>query len=688
MAQRTANARTSQEFFGFPEGTDSYSYPLAIKPTQVRWTVNAVNRGAIIQARPGMRQRFVFDMAVDTVYDVWSRRAGRPILHPQFLKKFSPYQGDDRLVFGVSGSVWQCKIAKDGQLSPAVQIPQLQFSADADQLIAEPCTQDADIVNGVVQAISTRRLLIIQDGVNRAGWWDGTNAAHFNPQKNIQVAEVAGDGTLIGDSTYPAGFNETRIGQAMAMSGNRLWVANGNNLYASNIFDPTHFIEELRLDSLPVIPFPERIVALADRGVTGTNQSVLIVFCENSTWTVQSGVQARLPDSTYGYPGWQGVPDFRRRIFAAVGCNAPKSVVSHRGLIYWRSRDGICMFDTTQTAFSTQNIPPIDFEMAYSKLRVGPNQAGACGGMFDAYAYWGVPVGPVTNSRPYNGHIQVLDRQTMVVRAVGLQGPFSYGQTGWQGVWTGIRPVEFAGDDIPYALSMDLDGSIRIWQLFAGERADNCKPFPWLVETKSHQMSASLFDNSIFRYFRLRLDNVIGKVSIVGLWKGLRGEYHELMNSKIIASSGPIWSGLPGNPFFSGKAAFLPQTRDIRSPNNRGPDEPGSAGVESKYTDPTDTAFSLLLKITGQAALIGYQLNVDGWTDNTEGEVTPDETGLNALPAGEAPLHTEDTTPDGVQLAPTVMGLTPLRPKFAEDEIYAAPGGPTASNIAGIAPAP
>lgn len=669
MAQYPAQSRrvidgglNGEALVGFPEGVDSFSHPLYMRNTQVRWLENAVTSGGLLQVRPG-----------------YKTRASIEGLHPQMLVTFFPSSGLPQLVFALDGRVYYAPVAPDGSLQAIQQISGLSFNANADQIVGCQTVQTATISSGqYANNISPRNLLIIQDGYNRAGVWDGISGVHVDPTKKV---ETDSDGNTL----FTDGFNGTRIGLWMAWSGNRLFVANGKQVFASDLGDPLHFTEEMFLNSGQVFTFPEDVTGLCDRGTSGTSKSQVVVFTRNSTWTLWSGLQNRVP-SSYG-SGWAYTADFMTKIFSSVGCVAGKSIVVHRGLLYWRAADGIVLFDSAGTVYATQNLPAVDNEMANSKRRLSPNLTGVCAGFRDSYVFWSVPVGPVYSGRCYNGHTQVLDRQTTVVRSVGESGPFSYGTTGWQGIWTGMRPVEWANIDAfgqtrTYALSKDQDGYIRIWEAFQGNRADNGKQIPWLVETRAHRVSPSIFETSIFRHFRLLVDQLCGNLTIKGSWRGTRGNYHELLNTAVTATPGSIFTPLPQYSQITNStehATFALQSRQIRSPDNRGPNDSCSAvGVESQWHDDRDYAFSLLFQMQGRGAISAYRIAVDMPQDNTEGTATlpsgVKEDGFNIVEEGGCPSHIDGTTPDYVLPdVPVQMAFTPIVPTLDESTLYAAP---------------
>ena len=678
---------------GCPDGLDSYSHPMMLKPTQYRWGVNCVNKGSIVQCRPGYDQRLAFDITIDP-FKSWWNSVGNPPLHPQMFHYFESSYGVPQFVFAIPGSIWTTNINIDGSLQTPVLVSSQPFNQYAQQLVGCACMQTGTVLNGVYSNnIQPRNVLIIQDGVNRPGIWDGSSLYIANPTKAWTTIT---SGVNSGSTLFTDGFNETRIGMWMCWSGNRLWISNGPNVFGSDLGDPTHFTEEVILNSGGAWTFPCNVTGLFDRGLSGTTNSELFVFTNSSTWTLASGVQQRFPNSSTGAGGWIQTPNFQSKIFSGVGCVAGKSIIVHRGLIYWMSEDGLVVFDSYGTLFSTQNLPPIDQEMAYSKRLVQQDASMACAGYMDSYVFWSVPVGQSTNGRPYNGHTQVLDRQTTIVRAIGLNGPYAYGTIGWQGVWTGIRPVEWAlsfayRQQSPYALSMDLDGVPRIWEAFKGNRCDNGQVIPWTVETRQHVLAESLFETVIFRTARVALDEILGNLGMTILWRGTRGAYKTMYQGSFTATPGSIMLQTPVGTLPSAPGQpprqipqFTPYTNDTAQQNNtvqtrvvRTPDIRGvqpilincsSAGVENAQEDQNDRAFSLVFQMTGRAAILTYRLQADQSINLSEGTgIEDDETGFKMVPENGCPLYIPGGEPPDYVSLPMSQGeafnpITPLLP--------------------------
>lgn len=663
MAQNPSPSRKYKDLQAFPDGVNSYLDPQLIKDTQIRWAENAVNRGGVWQTRPGFLSRFAACLTVGTALYNWWVAAGQPILHPQFFTIFTPSNSTPYAVFGISGAVFYSGINSDGSISSdPVRITNINFSPSADQIATAKCVKSSDIIAGVVVNITPQNILIMQDGDSRAGYWNGLASGQLNPEKNWTV-----DST--GNTIFTPGYNQTRMGLWMAWSGNRLWVSDGTQAHASDLNDPLNFTEETVLTQIPVFNFPEPITAMIDRGTSGVQDGLVFIFTEKRTWAIHSGIQDRTK--------WITTNDFQRTVFAGVGCVAGKSPVNHRGLLYWYSNDGVVSFDTLGTVISTQALPAIDYEMQYSKRRMSPNRGNTCVGVRDAYVFWSVPIGPTENGRCYNGQTQALDRMTIPIPSP-YGGLTPSGITSWQGVWTGIRPIEWAtesiaGQERAYAMSMDYDGNIRIWEAFQGNRADNGYQIPWAIETKSHPVTESPFIQTTFSYFQLLMEQIIGNLEVVGSYKGLRGQYHELLNTSVTATPGSVLLPLPTySPVIvsTPTVSFAKQFRSLKSQMTlSGGTEPActSAGVESQNVDAIDRAFSLLIRCRGVGAILAYRLALDDWPEDTEGEVVDPEDGFHILPETACPEFVPGVTPDyRLQSSPAADALTPYLPRFAE----------------------
>lgn len=645
--ENTPNSRKFSDAQHFPYGVNSYVEPQMLSDGYVRWAVNAVNKGGIWQTRPGFKTVFKFDPLTSDQLFQWSNATGITDIKPQFITTFSPSMQTaykTYVVFGVSGSVFYAPVLADRTLGDPVWIQQLSFNPKVDQLIHCHTVKSSDIINGVATVITPRNVLMIQDGLSRCGWWDGRDAGHTNPVQNWTVAseDNTETGVVSGDTLYTSGYNQTPTGFVMAWSGNRLWVANGAELYASNINDPINFTERITLVNVPKFLLPDYITGLYDRGTSGTNNSQIFVYTRDTTWTIQSGILDRSK--------WSSTSNMQMKIFDNVGCVAPKSIRAVRGLLYWYSENGLVEFDGTGTVNSSQALPPMDTEMAYSKWAISGDRSGVCIGERDSYLLLSVPAAKVINGQIANGQTQVLDVNVIPTHSGGSVN-------GWQGVWTGINPVEWVTNNIngrvvTYALSIDDDGVVRIWEAFQGNRTDNGKQIEWSVETRTHSVTDNPFAKNKIVNGALKLTQIRGNLDIECHWRGLRGKYHKCLETSVTATPGSIL--IPQETFTpiynnTDHYSCLKQTRTLMTESIRGPlDDTDAADVESKYTDSIDSAFSLLFRFKGVGALLAYRIATDAVANNIEGEVVDPEEGFRILPFPDDvdPVKIDGVTPD------------------------------------------
>ena len=659
MSQRATATRQYSGVQGFPGGVNSGVDPLLLSDNQVRWAINAVCKGGIWQTRPGFKTRATLSTGFAQISNWWIS-AGKPGIWPQFMCYFSPRVGTDYLVFGLSGSVWFCSIASDRTLSAPTLIPGLNFNPDVEQMFWAVTTKSADLVDGVVQPVAAKKYLILQDGVSRACYWDGINAGQLNPEQRwTQDTE----GNLI----YAAGYNQTPIGKYMAWSGNRLWVSNGTQVFASDLNDPLNFTEQITFVNVPVVNFPDEVTGLFDRGTSGTSRSQLLVFTTNSVWAVASGVQARTD--------WRSTADWQAKIFTGTGCLAHKSIIAHRGLLYWYGADGIVRFDGSGTVNSTQALPPVDTELVQSKVSVVQSKRGLINaGSLDSYMAMSVPAGKPAAGRVVCGQTQVLDAD--VLAGSNLRA--------WQGIWTGINPVEWAtvqrqGQNICYALSYDDDGVVRIWEAFRGSRSDNGYQIPWSIETKAHMVSQDLFANHKIAHIATALSELQGNVAVRGYWRGIRGQYHSVLDTLVTATPGSVLiPDLDFTPIVNSTEHYScrKQVRTLRSEDIRGPQtDTDASGVEGPYTDSVSPSFQLLFRMLGSGAIRAYRIAHELWPDNTEGEVVNPEAGLNILPAslGIDPWHKDSELPTYVLADQVPAAAFAATDMTYEEEEYASP---------------
>ena len=329
-----SDQRQFKDVMGFTDGVNSYLSPQFIKDSQVHWAENAVNKGEIWQCRPGFKSLLACCLTAGSVLYNWWISAGQPALNPQFFVIWTPTNGSPLAVFGISGSVFFAPALQNGSFGSINQVQGLQFDPNAASMVACPAVKSADLIAFKISPVTPYNVLMIQDGFGRCGYWDGTACGHLNPQKLYTVDSK-------GNTQFVSGWNETRIGNRMAWSGNRLWVWNGTEGHASDLNDPFHFTEEIVFTNIPAFYTPDPVVMVIDRGTSGVQENRVFVCTARQTYTIRSGIQDRTQ--------WISTPDFQKLTFAEVGCVSGKSAINHRGLLFWYSESGIVKFDSLGT---------------------------------------------------------------------------------------------------------------------------------------------------------------------------------------------------------------------------------------------------------------------------------------------------------------------------------------------------
>lgn len=474
MAQSPVN--TNRLFDGglqFLLGVNSNLHPSFLAPNQISWAINTINKGGVIDTRPEYNSRFRL-----------------PDGKAQGLTSFNPTGGELHLVAAVSGKIYVSKFPFDTYH----QILGLQFDPFVDHVVFK----EAIVAVNQGQVTDPRAVLMMQDGVTRPAYWDGTVARHLSP----------------GGLT-----NETVLGLWMEWIGNRLWVARGRQLFASDIFDPLHFIENQYLaagGSLNAMD-GDIITALAR---TADNRS-LLVFTIHNTTIVKAGITDRAT--------WKTTPDFISLQFPGVGCSAGISPFYHNGELWWWSVEGARRFTQVGTAIlsSRNSVASIEMKRSFDNLSQLV-QSRVCGWSFNTFLGFSIPSGDI-----FNRHTWALDTSTN--SQISSDSPLA-----WLGIWMGTRPVQWttanvSGKDRAFFLSQDRCG-VRVWEAFSGNKGkDNggrifCSvemPGLWFKEPTAYKR---------FLYSEWFLSQLFGEVDITVDYKGDWGCWKRIADLHLCAT--------------------------------------------------------------------------------------------------------------------------------------------------------
>lgn len=659
--------------------------------------MNIVNRGGLLQSRPGYRCLFTI-----------------PPGNLQGCSYFRPISSSPFVVFAVEGIVYASKYP----FTSYSRIPGIQFYKAARQIFwatATKSVQQRD--DGELTLIDPVHLLVMQDGgYSRAAYWDGSVGRHLDPSPNPTTPVIAatvgavnllsvptsidqqplvnGDRVLVKNQTnadengiyvYNLGeptiytvnpnwlgvltravdsdsatklafgnsyfvsdgaqnqntswkiqvaptllddspisfaqsfdqtdFLETPLGGPMAWSGDRLWVARDNRLFASDIDDPLKFTESIYLAEGGSFFTADPITGLAE--IPGLKTPQLMVFTANRAYVVASGIRDRTL--------WKTTPNFQDVLFPSVGCTSQRSIISQYGLLWWMTPTGITNYNAAQQAQITSSLAPMDIELAVSKGSLSPNIEDTCGVSFENYGLFSVPSGHRKNK-----HTWVLDKAT-------LASEDNTGSGSWNSIWTGTFPVEWATGPVNnvqriFHVSEDEDGNNRLWESFTADRKDNGLPITSYVETKTYidfSPKATGLDLKKFLFAELAFSEMYGDVSATVFWAGTRGRYKKVAEYNWTANEGALKEGTKVG-LTDVIYGYRPQSRTVRTPTINvakvNSSDCSSANIESKYSDQIDVGFSLLVIWSGRAALRHFRLFVEPQQEASQGGCSVDET--------------------------------------------------------------
>ena len=530
----------------FRLGMDSANDPDQLPAGMYARAFNAVKRGGKLQCRPGHYQL-----------------AHLPPGRIQGAHGFKTTDGVPVLLVAVGGRVYRF-------LAPfkrAELIPGIQFAENATDVYFATTTwsvrRNAD---GSLTLLSfPKTVVIMQDGLSAPGYYDGYENGHIR-----------------GEYTTP-------LGSVMCWSGDRLWVARGRRLFASDIGNPFSFFEGEYIGAQGINSFllPDNITGMAE--VTGVSDPFLLVFTEKEGVAFQSNIRQR--------SAWESVQNFQKTITPGVGCVAHRSIVNAFGQLWWMTSTGVINLDLALAVNQESKLTNIDNNMAWSKRFLSERLSGVCGGFYENYLVMSVP-----HADKYNRHTWVYDTAGLETAEI-KQGP------GWDSYWVGTRPVAWVtlnvdGTDKVFHVSRDYDGENRLWESFQADRFDNGCPITWGFETRGYTGGSR--QELKIRYFDLIMSEFTGETEVRLSWAGTRrGRYKALGQKVVAAEQGSVRFDVPLDATSECFFALKPQGRTLRSndalrPN---PDDYTSCGVESEKDERVDYGFQVFVLVSGPGAV-------------------------------------------------------------------------------------
>lgn len=636
-------------------GMSSGEDPMFMDNQSYRTSMNTLNRGGVVRTRPG-----------------YQLVATLPTGMLQGLAYFKPFDQEAYLVFAVAGTVY----ASQYPFTSYTALPNISFYPFAKQVYFCQCVQGAQLnTDGSVSVQDPKRVLVMQDGqYTRAAYWDGEVSAHLDPSVPATfntVINTAGAVVQVQVTYGGTGYSSTNpptltfqapsaiagttyvtatgvavvsggqiqsvtitnsgdgytfaptisvsgqklgppLGGPMAWSGQRLWVAQDNKIYASDISNPLGFSEVLYASGGGYFMFVEPVTGVCE--IPSFQDPSLAVFTRTTSSILQSSITDR---ST-----WQTTPSFQSTMFPGVGCVSQNSIVAKFGELWWMSDAGYTNFNAAEQSKITSYLVPQDTAMAVSKFNLNADLSSTACTQYENMLLVSVPY-----AGKLNAHTWVYDQAvTSGVAQSIISGPYQGATSAWASYWTGTNPVQWAygpfnGVTRVFHVSVDNDGNNRLWEAFRGERADNGQPITSFLETKTHSdfgaETGQTFDLKKMMFAEVNITDVYGPVSLTVSWAGTRGVFKKLESYNLTATEGSVMISVPLGTL----ETFRSQVRRLRTLDIVNPTPTQVLSGQScsaslteapgKIPDDRDIGFSLLFQWSGQMGIRGYRIFCD-----------------------------------------------------------------------------
>lgn len=566
-------------------GADQFTSPQKLPNGKYVSGVNVTCRGGIVQTRPGSRTLMTL-----------------PDGNLQGCTMFKPASGIPHLVAAVDGQVYVSPYPFESYR----KLDGIQFALNSQYVTWAVCLKSTDYTpEGALYFIDNPySVLMMQDGLTRAAYWDGTNAGHLDPTKSTTLS--AG-----GEVITQPGKDGTPVGLWMCWANNRLWVSRGNQVFASDIGNPMKFTESQYLNEARAFYLPEVCTGIAPT----TDLQGIVCFTSQTGTFLQSSIQDRTQ--------WLTTKDFQKTILPDIGCVSPRSISSQYGLLWWYSSRGLLNQNDALRANISSRLDIQDNQMYGTKANMCFNMSGIAAVSFENFLLVSVP-----NGDKFNTQTMVLDQAPIGDIAVNVNA--------WASYWSGWRPVEWAkgvvdGEERLFFASKDYDDKNRIWELNGSSRDDNGVPITCSLTTRQHLFGHR--DYKLFAYAEVELCNVYGDVAVQIAVSGNKGTWQPMCTKDIVASVGQAY----GNADYSANdskpklGGSRPQTRIIRTQEMYDGTECNAECVESENNGLIDKCFSIMVTWSGVAGVSAYRLFAKPFTNVYSGTCEQDETGPNML---------------------------------------------------------
>lgn len=545
------------------QGVNSLVPPDAIGVQQYAWGINIVNRGGIIQTRPG--------------FDWLSSLVGVKL---QGGAIFTPKDSRPMMVAAVDGYIYSSKLpftawTKVDGLKFRSDVPIINFCLVLKSVNVKP--------EGSIELIDPTPLLIIQDGVTNPGRFDGSVARHLQPD-----------------------LKETPIGLWMVFTASCLWVFSGSRAYVSDLASPDTFFDGRYLAERTGFELPDEITG----AIQTSNDKSILVFTATTTTSFQANIRDRRL--------WGQTPNFQELVLPTIGCVAGRSPVNQYGLTWWLSAAGFINLDAALQSKISSKLVTVDGRMMRSKRIMSPDPSVASSVYFENFLLLSVPSGG-----RYNEETWVAD-QAPQGEADGSGMAWVGVWTGIRPViWMRSR---YNGRVRLFCLAYDATAKdathIHAHEVFQSDRRDNDGRI--LCQWETGMFLGTELQR--FKYAEVDIVEVLGDVELKVFVGGMRGPWIQIKDTAIQAEIGSIGSESQKIILKESiLQAFKPQTRFLKTEEFDPKGKECSA--ESDDSAGKDKGFQLLFEWRGRMGIKTIKLIAQPDPSAGRGECTKDETG-------------------------------------------------------------
>jgi hypothetical protein len=585
-------------------GVDSLLYPTDLQQGCYAWGVNIINRGGIIQTRPGKKLIVSF--------------CGRRAQGHYWVRTM-----DDRNyeLVAIDGQVYWSLFP----FSQWTQLPGVSFRPDVDRLWFCNTIQAVyyDSSNNLVVLPNPRNVVFMQDGYSKPCYW----------QLDDMTSGVV-------DVYYVTGtpLSPLPVGTAMIWQDNRLWVAIGDLVFASDLLYGASFTENTYLAEQSGFRFPRAVENLIPAPVQG-----ILVATNSSLHTLQSYVQDRTQ--------WQNTPNFQADVSLEVGIIAPWGWVYLHGMLWLFTARGVISYDRALTQNLSTVITTADGELQRSKHLLAPRVDGICMGKWENVLLVSVPASCVQNR-----HTWILDGG--VSEKLNNQAGMC-----WVGIWIGTFPVQFTspiinGTEHNYELAYSggylalntgespspqpddgpLQSYIHLWENIIPNQLDGVETeVACSLETRAFLLATDDYYRFVFAEFMLT--NLKGIVPVQVYVAGLAGNYQLLFSTTLKAGIGPFGNPVNAKLYYVSKDGntelenYRRQVRHMRTQEwvvNEKPSD-GAACTEISRHDGIDKAFQLMIQWQGRLGIRQIKFFYDRQLQSAQGVCPVDESTMDNI---------------------------------------------------------